>query len=104
MELISQRVAAGLDVRPKKKHGKSKSEQMGNRDTVAFQNMDSDMANNRDGPSEGRDKKVDWKKWGERAATAQNWAEDGKRLISGGPVCSECLLVSSNPPLMLGLG
>lgn len=79
MQLITERVAAGLDVRPpKRKHNKH------NRSTDGG-------AGPKDGADEFEDKErsIDWKKWGERAAIGKTWADDGKRLLSGHhTVCS----------------
>ncbi|KAJ7634293.1 hypothetical protein DFH06DRAFT_1437038 [Mycena polygramma] len=81
MELISQRVAAGLDIRPIRSSsakGRDKKEQ------------DGDMAENGAAPrqSPSKDKDVNWQKWGQRAAVGMTWAEDGKRIFTAGEVCT----------------
>lgn len=75
MELISQRVASGLDVKPTalKKPKRAKT-----------QNLET---TGEDAIKTGTDgKPVDWKKWGDRAALGKSWADDGKRLFTGGEV------------------
>ncbi|KIM85186.1 hypothetical protein PILCRDRAFT_5540 [Piloderma croceum F 1598] len=67
MELISQRVASGLSIKPPKK---PKKPQNRNVETISIQ-------------SQTEQKPVDWKKWGERAALGKAWANDGKRLFTG---------------------
>ncbi|RDB28719.1 hypothetical protein Hypma_015536 [Hypsizygus marmoreus] len=68
MQLISQRMAAGLAIKPKnKKNGK------GHGRTPSVQNSDATPTKS---PS------VDWKKWGERAAMGKTWASGGERLMS----------------------
>jgi len=79
MELISQRVAAGLDVRP------TRSQR--NKPTTDKKEQDGDGAKPDDLQPKGstkKDKDVDWKKWGERAAVGMTWAEDGKRIFTAG--------------------
>ncbi|KAJ6575102.1 hypothetical protein B0H19DRAFT_1127173 [Mycena capillaripes] len=77
MELISQRVAAGLDVRPVRPQ-KAKARDKKERDGGVAEN---DAAQQQ---SQKKDKDVDWKKWGERAAVGMTWAEDGKRIFTAG--------------------
>ncbi|KAJ7487588.1 hypothetical protein B0H11DRAFT_1805241 [Mycena galericulata] len=78
MELISQRVAAGLDVRParwsRNKHREKKEQEGGMAESEVVQRQGSQM----------KDKDVNWKKWGERAAVGMTWAEDGKRIFTAG--------------------
>lgn len=78
MQLISERVAAGLDVKPTKST-KSKRKHTRN------QTMDDDDTTGKgsDVPDEAKSQSIDWKKWGERAAIGKTWAEDSKRLIGG---------------------
>ncbi|KAF9456188.1 hypothetical protein BDZ94DRAFT_1351112 [Collybia nuda] len=71
MKLISERIAAGLDVRPstalKNKHNPANA-----------------TTNNRPGLNfdfDKRERSIDWKKWGERAATSKTWADDSKRMM-----------------------
>ncbi|KAF8213060.1 hypothetical protein K438DRAFT_1803338 [Mycena galopus ATCC 62051] len=79
MELISQRVAAGLPIRPvrpprTKARDKKKRDGDGEGKNAAAQlNV------------EEKDKEVDWKRWGERAAVGMSWVEDGKRIFTGRP-------------------
>ncbi|KAJ7038215.1 hypothetical protein C8F04DRAFT_1089928 [Mycena alexandri] len=70
MELISQRVAAGLDVRPPRPaRAKPRDKKKEPQEVKQAQT---------------KDKEVDWKKWGERAAVGMTWAEDGKRIFTAG--------------------
>ncbi|KAJ7293566.1 hypothetical protein C8J57DRAFT_1269369 [Mycena rebaudengoi] len=75
MELISQRVAAGLDVRP------VGSTRVKNRGQQGASAESSDIKRQE---RQKQDKDVDWKKWGERAALGMSWAEDGKRIFTAG--------------------
>ncbi|ESK86647.1 hypothetical protein Moror_9708 [Moniliophthora roreri MCA 2997] len=73
MELISQRIAAGLDVRPPRHRKRQKKKVSTPQGSPA-------------GPSPAMkgwsdvDKRIDWKKWGDRAAVGKAWAVD-KKLI-----------------------
>ncbi|KII94384.1 hypothetical protein PLICRDRAFT_172032 [Plicaturopsis crispa FD-325 SS-3] len=83
MEVISQRVALGLDVvppKPMKRNKKGSGGPSGN--PSAMLSTDSFSSASSQQP-EIKDKNVDWKKWGERAAIGKNWADDGKRLFTG---------------------
>ncbi|KAJ7169911.1 hypothetical protein C8R46DRAFT_1090503 [Mycena filopes] len=72
MELISQRVAAGLDVRPPRPaRAKPRNKKEQPPEVSQAQKKE-------------KEKDVDWKKWGERAAVGMNWAEDGKRIFTAG--------------------
>ena len=68
MDLISQRVASGLDV--------TFTEQV----TKRRKPRDATIK------EEGK-KQVDWKKWSDRAVLAKTWAEDAKQLFTGNGVC-----------------
>ena len=71
MELISQRVASGLNIKPTAfKKPKPHLEKGG----VNSMQLQSDQ------------KPVDWQKWGDRAALGKAWANDGKRLFAGNEV------------------
>lgn len=84
MELISQRVAAGLPVKPtrrprknnRKKNTKPHTEESGSAEA-------SGSSTSQEKREKAKDKSVDWKKWGDRAALGAAWADDGKRLING---------------------
>jgi hypothetical protein len=78
MELISQRVASGLSIKPPKK---PKKPQNRNVETISIQ-------------SQTEQKPVDWKKWGERAALGKAWANDGKRLFTGDEVRARLFVTS----------
>ncbi|KAJ7786296.1 hypothetical protein B0H16DRAFT_1489978 [Mycena metata] len=73
MELISQRVAAGLDVRPPRP-ARAKP-----RDKKELNSNATEVKQ-----AQTKDQDVDWKKWGERAAVGMSWAEDGKRIFTAG--------------------
>ena len=75
MELISQRVAAGLPVKPASKKNATRN--------------DSELGLQDDGHTQSsldKDQSIDWKKWGARAAIGKGWAGEGKRLMTGGQV------------------
>jgi hypothetical protein len=75
MELISQRVASGLDIKPSalKKPKKPKPQNVETGGDVSIK-------------SQTEQKPIDWKKWGDRAALGKAWADDGKRLLTGSEV------------------
>ncbi|TFK57092.1 hypothetical protein OE88DRAFT_1650667 [Heliocybe sulcata] len=69
MDLISQRVARGLDVRPSnKRHGSSNPAVS----TPSLAEQPGDVDNN-----------AKWKKWGERVAHGKAWIEGGRQLLKG---------------------
>jgi GRAM domain-containing protein 4 len=74
MELISQRVASGLDVTPStfKKPRKRKTQ---------IQNVN--ISGNDAIKSENEAKSVDWKKWGDRVALWKACVDNGKQLFTG---------------------
>jgi hypothetical protein len=80
MELISQRVASGLDIKPSpmKKHKKPNSRNIETSGDASIK-------------SYTEQKSIDWKKWGNRAALGKALAGDGKRLFVGGEVRKACL-------------
>ncbi|KAJ3863072.1 hypothetical protein EV359DRAFT_43878 [Lentinula novae-zelandiae] len=81
MEVISRRIAAGLDVNPSKR-----SSQQSRPSPVALGEIKTDDATSSSAPTtpggnkpeKGKD--VDWKKWGERAAIGKAWIAD-KKLV-----------------------
>ncbi|KAJ3857779.1 hypothetical protein EV368DRAFT_29378 [Lentinula lateritia] len=85
MEVISRRIAAGLDVNPSKR-----SSQKSRPSPVALSEIKTDDATSSSAPTtpggskteKGKD--VDWKKWGERAAIGKAWMVD-KKLVSKKP-------------------
>jgi hypothetical protein len=80
MELISQRVAAGLPVKPKSRKRHSRA-------TSTSSIPEAVASGSRDLPdAKAEEDSVDWKKWGERAAVGKAWADDGKRLLTKGQV------------------
>lgn len=96
MEVISQRIAAGLDINPSKGQSRSK------RDVTSEDNqvVDSSMSTpgTPGGSKNDKDKDINWKKWGERAAIGKAWVVEKK--IGGNNVkCfswtfSNCALIS----------
>ncbi|TFK41171.1 hypothetical protein BDQ12DRAFT_679017 [Crucibulum laeve] len=92
MELISQRVAAGLDITPLKsnKNKNKSSKQQHSRSRTL--DLDSDVdsirsirTNHKQSKSEDGKAKapIDWKKWGDRLAVGKALADGGKRLMIG---------------------
>ncbi|KAF7347844.1 RNA cytidine acetyltransferase [Mycena venus] len=77
MDLISQRVAAGLPIRPVQPSRAKPRDKKQRDDGVAEKGPAQTQSQN-------KDKEVDWKKWGERAAVGMSWAEDGKRIFTAG--------------------
>ncbi|KAL4243508.1 GRAM domain-containing protein 4 [Abortiporus biennis] len=73
MELISQRVARGLDVKPKPRRKTSESSL-------------NDTPGGVETTSRGSvaDISVDWKKWGQRAAHTKSWTKDVKSIFKDG--------------------
>jgi hypothetical protein len=90
MELISQRVAAGLDVKPRPK--KERKKRSGRAITIDEGDSNFKQGNRNNEKHREKDNNFDWKKWGERAALVQVWADDGKRLLSGRQVCTRVLM------------
>jgi hypothetical protein len=81
MDLISQRVASGQDIKPSAfKKPKTPNPQTGQTgDSVSIK-------------SQTEQNPIDWKKWGDRAALGKAWADDGKRLFTGDDVRTCSLL------------
>jgi hypothetical protein len=75
MELISQRVAAGLQVKPNKpsKGGKRKESS----DDVG---ISTSAQMHKGSLSQENDSSIDWKKWGDRVAVGKSVVTDIKRL------------------------
>jgi GRAM domain-containing protein 4 len=82
MELISQRVAAGLDVRPSDPRRQGKKKQAPNRNTKHLADIVEDVTKNGKGKQKEKTE-IDWKKWGERVAIGKAQADEGRRLILG---------------------
>ncbi|KJA29117.1 hypothetical protein HYPSUDRAFT_61151 [Hypholoma sublateritium FD-334 SS-4] len=77
MELISQRVAAGLDVTPSRKH----------KNPGATESADVSSSHKNGNFSQGSSSSsIDWKKWGDRVAIGKSAVNDIKRLKPGNPV------------------
>ncbi|PPQ80817.1 hypothetical protein CVT25_001942 [Psilocybe cyanescens] len=78
MELISQRVAAGLPINPTKSSKNSKKQQ--STDSLEVPNDPSKSKSDR---SRSRDNSIDWKKWGDRVAIGKSVINDMRRLKPG---------------------
>ncbi|KAF8168110.1 hypothetical protein B0H34DRAFT_46392 [Crassisporium funariophilum] len=84
MQLISQRVAAGLEVKPAKamKHGKKQQ----TADSIDTASLAEGSRNKHKGSlSQGNEGSIDWKKWGDRVAMGKSAVNDIKRLKPGKP-------------------
>ncbi|GAW03608.1 hypothetical protein LENED_005345 [Lentinula edodes] len=100
MEIISRRIAAGLDVNPSKR-----SSQKSRPSPVALGEIKTEDATSSSTPTtpggskpeKGKD--VDWKKWGERAAIGKAWMVD-KKLVSKKPDTSDISAAASQPTLL----
>ncbi|KAL0581623.1 hypothetical protein V5O48_000439 [Marasmius crinis-equi] len=78
MELISQRVNAGMPVQPRRKRRRARSTKAEDDMRV----MSPSPLPRTPEPSSDSEKKINWKKWGGRAARGKAWAVDN-RLIGG---------------------
>jgi hypothetical protein len=85
MELISKRVAAGLEVNTMqtRRHGRH---QHGNRDQRQFSmtSLDTSKDSSVAGVQNRSENNTDWKKWSQRAVTGMQLANDTKRLFTSG--------------------
>ncbi|KAK1229702.1 hypothetical protein PQX77_007264 [Marasmius sp. AFHP31] len=80
MELIAQRINAGMPVRPaRKRHRRARARSVKTEDDTA---PTSPPLTPEPGESSRPEKKIDWAKWGGRAARGKAWAVD-KRLGGG---------------------
>lgn len=75
MQVISQRVSKGEDIRPrppprKPKKKSSKTETDASKGKFGEKSEDSDRRN-----------EVDWRKWGSRVAVAKSWARQGHGAV-----------------------
>ncbi|KAH7930950.1 hypothetical protein BV22DRAFT_999354 [Leucogyrophana mollusca] len=100
MELISQRVANGLDVLPSAaQHSRDRSQSnpqsVANLSTTSFSVTQEDPPSSTAGGSSG----VDWKKWGGRVALGKSWIEDGKRVLTTGQLPDPRMRSSRGPYL-----
>ncbi|KAJ3988572.1 hypothetical protein F5890DRAFT_383607 [Lentinula detonsa] len=80
MEVISQRIAAGLDINPPKVTSKS-SQTSSNGVSATIVTEDATTLSAPATPGGSRNEKgkdIDWKKWGERAAIGKAWVVDRK--------------------------
>ncbi|KAL6309947.1 hypothetical protein BKA93DRAFT_722328 [Sparassis latifolia] len=79
MDLISQRVARGLDVKPKRRESGRNSPDRASIST-AGETEDGERSVN----SSGVHTSVNWRKWGDRVVTTKERTSDLKRLFQGG--------------------
>jgi len=92
MELISQRVAAGLQVKPNKPSNGGKNQDP---DDVG---ISSSTQKHKSSLSQENDSSINWKKWGDRVAVGKIAVSDIKRLRPGMPVRLLASFVASNYP------
>ncbi|KAJ3969451.1 hypothetical protein EV361DRAFT_920776 [Lentinula raphanica] len=81
MEVISQRIAAGLDINPPKtasKRNKPNQNCDGEKDATEDATVSSAPATPGSSNKDEKGKDIDWKKWGERAAIGKAWVVDRK--------------------------
>lgn len=69
MEVISQRIAAGLDVNPSKRDKRNTGERI---------NTSMSAPSTPGGSKNDKGQDIDWKKWGERAAIGKAWVTERK--------------------------
>lgn len=93
MELISQRIARGEDIRPPRRKPVKKSKRSTDvsseagmsttslADSVKPMDADNDSVSGRGSPTR-RGGDIDWRKWGERAVSLRILADRGKRWAS----------------------
>lgn len=81
MELISQRVATGLQVKPNKPSKGGKKQEPS--DDVG---ISTSAQMHKGSLSQENDSSIDWKKWGDRVAVGKTALTDIKRLKPGKPV------------------
>ncbi len=75
MDLISQRVARGLPVRPKRRRR-------------ARGGSDPHVVQTRREGTEGKSSSVDWNKWGDRIASTKERAGEFRQIFRDGQVCA----------------
>lgn len=78
MELISQRVAAGLQVKPNKPSKGGKTRELS--DDVG---ISTSTQKHKGSLSQENNSSIDWKKWGDRVAVGKSVVTDIKRLRPG---------------------
>jgi GRAM domain-containing protein 4 len=86
MEVISKRVASGLDIRTNK-----------SKKSHARRNMSEAEGSQQHGASESKEgggRNVDWQKWNDRAAIGKAWAGEGKRLFKKGVVRCQTSIIA----------
>lgn len=77
MELISQRVARGLAVKPKRRKRKTP---FGSRVNLSVEeSLERRRQNN--GADDSAESSVDWNKWGDRVVRTKAWAGDVKQVF-----------------------
>lgn len=76
MEVISQRIAAGLDINPSKGQSRSKRDMTSEDNQVVDSSMSTPGTPG--GSKNDKDTDINWKKWGERAAIGKAWVVEKK--------------------------
>lgn len=82
MDLISQRVARGLPVRPKKRRRRQHPAEVGVADVTAV-----------DEQEQSNSSSVDWNKWGDRLASTKERTGEIKKKLQDGQVCRNTLTI-----------
>jgi len=88
MEIISKRVAAGLDVRPTRKVKRKTHSHSGSESTATVNDIES-ASRSLSGPASTQaapgpsSSSVDWRKWTDRAHKGKTWALEGRRILTG---------------------
>lgn len=82
MDLISQRVARGLPVRPRKRRRRQHPAEVGVADVTAV-----------DEQEQSNSSSVDWNKWGDRLASTKERTGEIKKKLQDGQVCDDVLFV-----------
>lgn len=91
MELISQRVARGLDVKPKARRTRS-STPSHESDRFSLRTISGDPASLQPIDPLASSGSGTWQKWVDRVDTSMNVAKDAKKLFKDGQVSTCCLL------------
>ncbi len=82
MELISQRVVRGLEIKPKRRRYKGSNL----RTSSSYDLNNVDPASTSKQTSVLLDPSVNWKKWGTKVAETKSWAGDVKKIFRDGQV------------------
>ena len=83
MELISQRVARGLPVKPKRRRHR-----FGHKSTGSGGDSAGSIHTSEHGGEHGASSSIDWNKWGDRITETKERASELKQIFRDGQVCS----------------